>query len=51
MAKSEEDGRREHAEKTAKAARQKELDRRAAIREAQAKAQRDVYRPLVTSGG
>ena len=47
MAKSDEEGRQEAAVKTAKANRQKELDRRAAMKQAQAKAQAEAHRPLV----
>ena len=47
MTKSDEEQRAEAAVKTAKANRQKELDRRAASKQAQAKAKAGVHRPLV----
>ena len=38
-----------HAQAAAKAARDQELARRAAVKKAQASASKDVHRPLVTS--
>lgn len=49
MAKSAEELRAEAAEKSAKAAREKELANRKARKDAQAKVQAGAYRPLVTT--